>query len=328
MEPVGGDAHCRNCGAPAPGVFCGYCGQETTVALPTFRAFMRDAAGRYVALDGRLWRTLYALLARPGFLTLEYFAGRRRRYIRPARLFLVLWLLLFAVIGVVSPPDGLTDEIVFVNSNDAAALAAARSRSGDAATVSIDGAANEQGDIPLLTTEEGDTLIGFDRDMNLTLRVGGADVALPPQLKRRYDNFKKLSREDKVEHIYAGVLRFGPYAMIALLPAFALLLKLAYLGRAGRYPGRPQRYAEHLVYAAHLHAFAALALLLFFWIPFAPLRLALALWVIWYAMLARQRVYRGRWWGGLLRAFFVGLGYLAMLVTAIAGLLGLAVMIR
>jgi hypothetical protein len=36
--------------------------------------------GRYVALDGRLWRTLGALLFRPGFLTREYLAGRRRRF--------------------------------------------------------------------------------------------------------------------------------------------------------------------------------------------------------------------------------------------------------
>ena len=49
---------------------------------------MREATGRYVAFDGRLWKTLSALLFRPGFLTREYLAGRRRRYIRPARLFL------------------------------------------------------------------------------------------------------------------------------------------------------------------------------------------------------------------------------------------------
>jgi len=97
---AGGDAdpRCRNCGAAAPGTYCPACGQETSLKLPTARQFLREAAGRYVALDGRLWRTLWALLARPGYLTREYFAGRRRRYIRPARLFLVTSLLLFAVL--------------------------------------------------------------------------------------------------------------------------------------------------------------------------------------------------------------------------------------
>ena len=59
-------SQCRNCGATAPGAFCPQCGQETTIALPTARQFLRDAAGRYVAFDGRLWRTLAALLFRPG----------------------------------------------------------------------------------------------------------------------------------------------------------------------------------------------------------------------------------------------------------------------
>ncbi len=89
---------CRNCNAPTTGEYCATCGQETRIKLPTARVFLREAMGRYVALDGRLWRTLAALLFHPGFLTREYLLGRRRRYIRPARLFLVLSLALFAAI--------------------------------------------------------------------------------------------------------------------------------------------------------------------------------------------------------------------------------------
>ena len=78
---------CRNCGTPVQDAYCPHCGQETTIALPTARAFLREAAGRYVALDGRTWRTIAGLVV-PGFLTREYLAGRRRRYVRPGRLFL------------------------------------------------------------------------------------------------------------------------------------------------------------------------------------------------------------------------------------------------
>src|SRR5215471_10854217 len=91
-----GESPCRNCGVPAPGAYCPACGQETRTRSPTFLQFMREAGGRYVALDGRLWKTLGGLFFRPGFLTREYYAGRRRRYVRPARLFLVASLLLFA----------------------------------------------------------------------------------------------------------------------------------------------------------------------------------------------------------------------------------------
>ena len=96
--------------------------------LPTARVFMREATGRYFSLDGRMWRTLAALLFRPGFLTREYFAGRRRRYIRPARLFLVLSLALFAAIRLFAsaPMLVVSDDVVGCNA-DAAAKDTAKS---------------------------------------------------------------------------------------------------------------------------------------------------------------------------------------------------------
>ena len=327
--PAGGRA-CRNCGAAAPGHYCPNCGQETRIALPTFAAFMREAAGRYVALDGRMWRTLYSLVARPGFLTQEYFAGRRRRYIRPARLFLVLWLLLFATLGFVQSPADLSDELVFVDSRDGVAAksapgAAPRPAAEPPGDRAPPGAGNGAGTRPGDAT---DTLIGLDEDLNLVLRLSGADLPMPEQLRKRYDQFRKLPRDAKAERVYAGMLRYGPYAAAALLPAFALLLQLAYLGRAGRYPGRPRRYAEHLVYGAHVHAFAAVALLAHVLAPFEPLRIAIAAWAAWYFIRARQAVYRGRWWANLARTFVIAIAYLTLLGFAIAGLVAVAVLLR
>ena len=304
---------CRNCGAYATGHYCPNCGQETRVALPTFAAFMREAAGRYVAMDGRLWRTLAALVGRPGYLTREYFAGRRKRYIRPARLFLVLYLLLFAVIGFLQSPLDLKDEVVMVEPDPAAKAAAKPPKVPN---------------VTIMDSDDGDTMFGLDKDLNLALRWNGEDIALPPQVVKRYDHFRKLSKDEKAEQLYAGILRYGPYAMVALLPAFALLMKLAYLGRGRKYPGRPQRYAEHLVYSAHLHAFAAIMILLFLLVPFALARWALVAWVFFYAMRARQVVYRGRGWGGLARAMVVAMFYLILMSVAIMGLLVAAIMLR
>ena len=61
-----GAAACPNCGSEATGRYCANCGQETTVELPSAGRFLREAAGRYVALDSRLWRSLGALLFRRG----------------------------------------------------------------------------------------------------------------------------------------------------------------------------------------------------------------------------------------------------------------------
>jgi len=312
--------NCRNCGAHATGDFCPNCGQETRVALPTFAAFMREAAGRYVAMDGRFWRTMAALVGRPGYLTREYFIGRRKRYIRPARLFLVLYLLLFAVIGLLQSPLDLKDEVVMVEPDQAKAAI-------DDAVKSAKEEARGKASMSILDTDDGDTLFGLDKDLNLALRWNGEDIAMPPRVAKRWDHFRKLSRDEKAERLYAGALRYGPYAMVALLPAFAFLMKIAYLGRGRKYPGRPQRYAEHLVYSAHLHAFAAIMILLFLLVPIPLARWALVGWVFFYAMRARQTVYGGRWWGGVLRALVVAIFYAVLMSAAIMGLLAAAIML-
>ncbi len=307
------------------------------MVLPTFSAFMREAAGRYVSLDGRFWRTMAALVARPGFLTQEYLRGRRKRYIRPARLFLVLYLVLFGVVGLVQSPGSLSDEVVFVDSDKAATdptksaedTPEARARAAPRATASPSPVTAPVADeIAILKSGDGSTFLGLDKDLNLTLRIGNENAYLPPQVRKRWDQFRKLPREEKAERLYVGILRYGPYAMVALLPAFALLLKLAYLGGGRRYPQRPQRYAEHLVYSAHLHAFAAVMLLTLVVVPIGIVKTVLLLWIVYYAMRARQVVYGGRWWAGLLRAFVIAMSYLVLLAVAMAGLVFVAVMLR
>lgn len=328
---------CRNCGARASGHYCANCGQETRVALPTFGTFMREAAGRYVALDGRMWRTLWGLVARPGLLTREYLQGRRRRYIRPARLFLVLYLLLFALIGIIQSPSDLAEQVVFVKSDeavDAKDQADADAGSGGAPPAADTAGAGARArpkaadKAKVVMDSDTDTMLGLDDNLDLTFRVSGMDLALPEKLRKRYDHFKKLPKEEKAEQLYAGVLRYGTYAMVALLPAFALLLKLAYLGRGNRYPGRPQRYAEHLVYSAHLHAFAALMLIVLVVLPFGPVKAAVAFWIVYYVFRARQAVYRGPWWAGLLRGMLIFIVYATLIGFAVLGLLATAVMLR
>jgi len=351
MAPgVAGSGNCRNCGAAAPGEYCPSCGQETRVALPTLREFMRDAMGRLVGFDGRLWRTLYGLVLRPGFLTKEYFAGRRRRYVRPGRLFLVMSLLLFAVVGFVESPADLAGQVVFAKSDDEVAAggpSGATTQAGTTASAAAgDSKANDRqyGPDPERVAKAianakarktaraqepgaGKTLeIGLDDDLNFN--VIGLETALPPVLRQRFVRFKELSRQDKAERLYAGLLRYGPYAMFALLPAFAFLLMLTYVGRSRRYPSRPRFYSEHLVYSAHLHAFTFFMIILWVLFPYGVVRAAIAIWIMYYIFRARGLVYEGRWWAGLLRSSFIVVTYSVLVTFAILGLLVMAVMLR
>lgn len=302
---------CRNCGAPAPLVYCPVCGQETQVRLPTARVFLREAMGRYVALDGRLWRTLATLLFRPGLLTTEYFAGRRRRYIRPARLFLVLSLALFAGIRLFADPAFVVPPEQFDT---------AKEKSGSKP------APKSEGDV-------GDGIIempGFSIrvDPKGNLDVEGGDSRWTAELKKRFERFNHLTGQEKSDQVFAGMVRYGPYAMFVLMPAFALMLQLAYLGRSRRYPGRPRRYAEHLVFAAHIHAFIFLVAVLALMVPWSPVDTVLGFWVFFYCLWATRRVYGGSWVGLVLRAAIISIAYLTCMAFSVVGLLISAVVLR
>ena len=86
-----GTKRCVSCDAPLSGPYCSRCGERTLEpdAL-TLRHFMvHTVANELLNVDGALWRTLRLLFVRPGRLSLEYAAGRRRPYLNPFRLLLV-----------------------------------------------------------------------------------------------------------------------------------------------------------------------------------------------------------------------------------------------
>jgi hypothetical protein len=279
---------CRNCGVPVDGAYCAACGQETALRLPTLREFLREAAGRYVALDGRFWRTMFALLARPGFLTREYLAGRRRRYIRPARLYLFATLIFFAVTRLLVGPIDIFE-------------------------VRAD-------------TPEEAKYLSPDKGFNVQM---GEDAFGSLALQKRWNRFNNLSRSDKAEQLGEGMLRYAPYALFVLLPAFALLLKLVYLGRRRRYPRRPRLYGEHLVFAAYDHAFVFVAATIMLLLLGRTMALTIGGWVVGvYLLLSLRSVYGGPWVGLLLRAFVLFVSYMVLVGLATAGLVVAAILLR
>ena len=88
---------CDNCGAELSGHYCSRCGQRAETEAHTVGHFMREAIEAFTHFDSRFWGTLRPLLRRPGFLTREYFAGRRARYLPPLRLYLIMSVLFFVL---------------------------------------------------------------------------------------------------------------------------------------------------------------------------------------------------------------------------------------
>lgn len=87
--------HCANCSAPMQGEYCHECGQSIHTVLKPMHHMLEDTLETFLHVDGRALHTVPPLLTKPGFLTLEYFAGRRQRYVPPFRLMFVLCLLAF-----------------------------------------------------------------------------------------------------------------------------------------------------------------------------------------------------------------------------------------
>ena len=88
-------AQCQNCGAAVSGRYCAACGQRREPPVHSLWHFTKASAEDLTHADSRLWRTLGALLFRPGYLTREFLAGRRARYLPPVRLYLVISVLFF-----------------------------------------------------------------------------------------------------------------------------------------------------------------------------------------------------------------------------------------
>lgn len=92
---------CANCGAELIGKFCHECG-EKKVSKKEFAAagIIKDAFEKFTHFDSRLLRSLWLLMSRPGFLTVEFLNGRRKPYAKPFSLFFIINVLYFITIGI------------------------------------------------------------------------------------------------------------------------------------------------------------------------------------------------------------------------------------
>lgn len=260
--------------------FCPECGQENSVRAPTLGEFAQQFGGAYFATEGALWRSLKLLLLKPGQLTVQYLAGRRKHYVLPLRLYLTISLLALLLVRVVG-------------------IGSAEIKVGDATEI-----AKENSHI---TINMGGGRAGM-RDGVFFCESLPTWVCLRVQRRLDIDPKKMLSEVELMKDRFLSNLGG---AMFVLLPSFALWLKLAYRNRR-------LRYTEHLVFALHVHAFWFVALL--FTLPnWGLLTAAALLGVPAYTLMAMKQVYGGRPGPRLLRACLVSALYGTTLTLALAG---------
>ena len=96
---------CPSCRSPRRGPYCADCGERFLQPhdLELRHFIVHELPHDLWHVDGKLIRTLRALLVAPGLLSTEYLAGRRVGYIAPFRLYLAVFLVHLAIIA--TAPD-------------------------------------------------------------------------------------------------------------------------------------------------------------------------------------------------------------------------------
>jgi hypothetical protein len=301
--------YCRNChftlATPRP-VYCGHCGQETDLHPPSVREMFTEYLGHYIAFDGPLWRTLWALVCLPGHLTNAYFHGQRRRYVLPLRVYLSASFVFF--VGWALLPQGPTQTV-----EDEPAVA----ERGKPATVRV-----KPNMTPKQAAEAAEAIAkggsAAEGGIKVSSKLGDCDLARPETCTSRERWLTGLFNKAEsipFEQWKARARGLAPYAMLAMQPIFAALLLMAFAG-SGR------RYAEHFVFSLHSHSLWFLALLIAL---AAGLEGLMMFAVFGHGLVAMRRVYGLSRWGAVWRGVVLSSFYFVLLGSVALTLAGLII---
>ena len=309
---------CGNCLSVVSGVYCSQCGQRQKSMLRHFRQLASDFFNDVLNLDTKLVNTLKPLLYNPGFLSLEYFAERRTRYVTPVKLYFILSVLAFFLIQLSVDMNGENGDLITVNTP-----ATAKDNAGEQKPMSEEefpGFFNF-GSGPW-HAHKNPVAISWLPDAGndlINTRLGRLDTA--------------IRTRDWMSLVHTA-LSATPPALILMLPFFALLLKLVYVRRQ-------RLYMEHLIVALHNHAFLLLAISLLLigtglwnWLaPKTPGTVALGelvlgsllAWIPLYFFLGLKRIYRQGWRKTGLKFAVIGTAYLFLIVLVLFFVLFLSI---
>jgi len=323
---------CANCHAALDGEYCASCGQRHEPHVHTVAHFASEALESVSHADSRLWRTLWYLLARPGYLTREFFAGRRVRYLPPFRLYLVISIVFFLIVGL---PEGdaldIDDEPTAVRVEKMKEVASALEREAAPENTELRAAAAElrkRAELQAAALESDDPVVAPDGLSTKNVMTDFCNEFKNPDPTAN-ENYAKLHSacakisEDGGRDLAKTVVQNIPRAMFVFLPLLALAMKPLYW--------RPKRYyVEHLLFLVHNHAFvflvlailALLELILLKWLPavgdqLGLLKFAAWIYMLWYLFRGMRNYYGQGWWLTFLKYLQIGLSYISAAVTVL-----------
>jgi hypothetical protein len=293
---------CQNCGSPLLGEHCYACGQPVKGLVRHFTSIVGDFLDSVFNIDARVFRTLWPLFAKPGYLSMQYFEGHRIRYVSPVRLFVFLSIITFFVAqwsvdfsGMNVGMNGGNDEIA------AAKTVQEVTQRRDAALAELEKAKRDTADTPGVAVglDAAATAIKSQSERRieaLEKASKAGEAPPPPGLPPAPDEDNSISFNDKPWHPQTNPVRIswlpeainrklneriGHFrdnvrrgeqdpnlikdAVLSTVPTtLFVMLPLFALMLKFAYAFKRRLYMEHLIVALHSHAFLCLALLVMF----------------------------------------------------------------
>ena len=296
--PAAGGRACDNCGTPLLGDYCYRCGQPVKGLVRHFSSILGDFLDSVFNIDARFPHTIWPLFAKPGLLSLEYFAGRRVRYVSPVRLFFFVSILTFFVAQLVIQSgqgmfqfDGDSAGSRIGSATSVAQVETLR----DKAIAELENAIRQAGTSPAATVplRSAEAQVRTDaanriRDLQaaaakgeppppptpatFSFDDGGAwdpkthplHIGWLPAFANDWLNVQVGRARDNISHMDTDSSRYKDALLGAVPSTLFLLLPLFALMLKLAYVFKRRLYMEHLIVALHSHAFLCLDLLLVF----------------------------------------------------------------
>lgn len=278
------EKNCLNCGTEVPERYCPHCGQENTVQHESFGHLVGHVVADIVHYDSQLLATLKYLIIRPGFLTKEYWAGRRMRYVNPIKLYIFISAVFFFFF------------------------------------LALAGSHKDHNARPGIQTDLADIEVGdVGSDYKSVAEYDSAQAAKPAnkrytgledRMQRRLARMResKQSAKEVIREMFTHNL---PKIMFILMPLFALLVKWTHRKRH-------LVYADHAIFTVHIHSFLFIILfvgLVIRYFVHDDLPLDLAYWgAFFYLVFALKNAYQQSFRKSLLKALLLYCGYFTVAV--------------
>lgn len=316
-------ADCGNCGAPLYGKYCHACGQPVEGLVRHFGSVLGDVVDSLFNIDARILHTLLPLYFRPGQLSLDYFAGKRARYVTPFRL--VFFLAITAFLAIQLADHSSTSSLVQFQTPSIGG-ATSKSIAGGAPPETHFGNGNIRFNGKIVWNRES-------MPLHAVWLPGFANEWLNDAIEHARNNLHEMNSgnatqaRSAAQRLVDGAFAVAPQVLFVLLPVFALLLEIFYIFKK-------RMYMEHLIVAMHSHAFLMLSVLVLVvlnllrdvtvphaaWLGgvLAFLHGAAWLWMLTYLFLMQKRVYRQGWLMTSLKYTGIGICYSVLIGMGMA----------